>query len=119
MMKSIFKHLLVFAGLVLAISSFNGCGGQGGAATTRTERQCKRQYRERERQFEWIFERCRSDYPPLVSGLANAEYSLIDGTKFKIADKKGKVLVAQYLGHLVRPVSRRDAGIHPDAGPVP
>lgn len=39
-----------------------------------------------------------SDYPPLASGLADAEVELLDGTKFKISDKKGKVLLVNIWG---------------------
>jgi thiol-disulfide isomerase/thioredoxin len=39
-----------------------------------------------------------SDYPPLASGLADAEIEMLDGTKFKISDKKGKVLLVNIWG---------------------
>jgi len=39
-----------------------------------------------------------SVYPPLPSGLAEADLELIDGTKFKVSDKKGKVLLLNVWG---------------------
>ncbi len=39
-----------------------------------------------------------SVYPPLPSGLAETEFELIDGTKFKVTDKKGKVLLLNLWG---------------------
>lgn len=39
-----------------------------------------------------------SEYPPLASGLANADLELLDGTKFKVTDKKGKVLLLNIWG---------------------
>lgn len=39
-----------------------------------------------------------SVYPPLPSGLAEADFELIDGTKFKVSDKKGKVLLLNIWG---------------------
>lgn len=39
-----------------------------------------------------------SEYPPLASGLANADFELLDGTKFKVTDKKGKVLLLNIWG---------------------
>ena len=40
----------------------------------------------------------QSTYPPLISGVANAEMELTDGTKFKAADRKGKVLLLNLWG---------------------
>jgi thiol-disulfide isomerase/thioredoxin len=34
-----------------------------------------------------------SDYPPVASAVANADIKNLDGTTFKVADKKGKVLL--------------------------
>lgn len=39
-----------------------------------------------------------SSYPPLASGLADADFELLDGTKFKISDKKGKVVLLNIWG---------------------
>ncbi len=38
------------------------------------------------------------DFPPLASALAEADFELLDGTKFKISDKKGKVLLLNIWG---------------------
>lgn len=41
----------------------------------------------------------RSDeFPPLASGLAQADFEMLDGTKFKVTDKKGKVLMLNIWG---------------------
>jgi thiol-disulfide isomerase/thioredoxin len=37
-------------------------------------------------------------YPALASGLADAEFELLDGTKFKVSDKKGKVVLLNIWG---------------------
>src|SRR5437763_3981345 len=34
-----------------------------------------------------------SDYPPLVSGIADAPIEMVDGSPSKIADRKGKVVL--------------------------
>src|SRR4051812_29932284 len=39
-----------------------------------------------------------SVYPPLAAGVADADFELIDGTKFKVADKKGKVVLLTLWG---------------------
>lgn len=38
------------------------------------------------------------EFPPLASALAEADFELLDGTKFKISDKKGKVLLLNIWG---------------------
>jgi thiol-disulfide isomerase/thioredoxin len=39
-----------------------------------------------------------SEYPPLASALAEADFEMLDGTKFKISDHKGKVLMLNLWG---------------------
>jgi thiol-disulfide isomerase/thioredoxin len=39
-----------------------------------------------------------SSFPALPPALANAQYQLLDGTPFKISDKKGKVLLVNIWG---------------------
>jgi len=38
-------------------------------------------------------EKKKSDYPPIASAVAQADLKNLDGTTFKVADKKGKVLL--------------------------
>ena len=89
-MKSIFTNLVVFVGIALAMSSLTGCSGTGtpangtnanGAETSanapaNTETTKK-----------------KSDYPPIASAVAQADIKNLDGSTFKVADKKGKVLL--------------------------
>jgi len=44
-----------------------------------------------------------SEYPPLASGLADSEFELLDGTKFKVSDRKGKVLLLNIWGTWCQP----------------
>lgn len=39
-----------------------------------------------------------SAYPPLAAGLAESEFELLDGSKFKVSDRKGKVLMLNIWG---------------------
>jgi thiol-disulfide isomerase/thioredoxin len=39
-----------------------------------------------------------SSYPPLASGLADADFEMLDGTKFKFSDRKGKVVLLNIWG---------------------
>lgn len=91
MIKEILKNVLVFAGLVLAVSSFNGCGGSSvnsgnGVNTSNTLSNVNSNSNANSTAS-------TGDYPPLLSSLANAEFENLDGTKFKPADKKGKIIL--------------------------
>ena len=101
MIKSIFKNLLVFAGLVLAISSFNGCGGSGtagnnaaGDSNTNSDVTASNT----NGNSNGYSSVAGIDYPPLASGLADAEFELLDGSKFKVSNERGKVVLLNIWG---------------------
>ncbi|MBV9240529.1 MAG: TlpA family protein disulfide reductase [Acidobacteria bacterium] len=98
MIKSIFKHLLVFAGLVMAISSFNGCSGSAGANNANSNGNSNANASNANGNSNGYSSVATADYQPVGSGLANAELPLLDGTSTKIADKKGKVLLVNIWG---------------------
>jgi thiol-disulfide isomerase/thioredoxin len=79
-MKQIFNNLGIFVLVTLAFSGLSGCGGSG--ANTDSPPAANRS----------------AEYPPLASGLAQADFELLDGTKFKISDHKGKVLLLNIWG---------------------
>ncbi|HEV7701303.1 MAG TPA: TlpA disulfide reductase family protein [Pyrinomonadaceae bacterium] len=89
-MKSLFKNLIVFAMLTLAVSSFNGCGGGQPAnnATANTNASNANSASMAN----------ATEYPPLASALADAEFENLDGTKFKTSDKKGEVVLLNIWG---------------------
>lgn len=79
---------MTFAALAVVFSALTGCGSSeqnaisaNSAANTGGQKQMN-----------------ATEYPPLASGLADAEIALLDGTKFKISDKKGKVLLVNIWG---------------------
>lgn len=80
---------MTFAALAVVFSALTGCGGvqssNTNANTTATNTGAQKQP-------------SSSDYPPLAAGLADAEVAMVDGTKFKISDKKGKVLLVNIWG---------------------
>lgn len=89
-MKRIFTHLMTFAALAVFLSAMTGCNSaessnntasKNGPVNAPTAKQVN-----------------PSDYPPLPSGLADADVEMLDGTKFKLSDKKGKVLVVTIWG---------------------
>lgn len=100
MIKSIIKHILVFAGLVLAISSFNGCRTPSGVNNANANANVNANIASTNSNgnsngYSSVASR---DYPPLASGLAEAVLPLLDGTSTKLADKKGKVLLVNIWG---------------------
>jgi thiol-disulfide isomerase/thioredoxin len=90
-MKSIFKHLAVLAAFTIAFSSFDGCkgtstvpgNGDSEATTNSNSRPVNSD---------------PSTYPPLATGIANADIEFADGTKGKLADRKGKVVLVNLWG---------------------
>ncbi|MEP6946359.1 MAG: TlpA disulfide reductase family protein [Acidobacteriota bacterium] len=92
-MKFFLTNLGLFIVFSIALSSLSGCNDStapttagGNAAATNTNITSKQPAGD------------ASTYPPLVSGIANADIELTDGTKFKIADRKGKVLLVNLWG---------------------
>src|SRR4051794_22860826 len=99
MIKSIFKHLLVFVGLVLAISSFNGCGGSGVNNTNANANNTNANIANTNGNSNgYSSDVARVEYPPLASGLADAEFELLDGSKLTVAGEKGKVVLLNIWG---------------------
>lgn len=98
MIKSILKHLLVFAALVLAISSFNGCGGSSGVNNANTNANANANLANSNGNSNGYSSVAGVDYPPLASGLAEAEFELLDGSKLKISGEKGKVVLLNIWG---------------------
>ncbi len=85
-MKSTLKNLALFGCLVLVLSVFTGCsdmsappngapqGSSGAPANAAPEKK-------------------KTDYPPVATAVAQSDLKNLDGTTFKVADKKGKVLL--------------------------
>jgi thiol-disulfide isomerase/thioredoxin len=92
-MKRIFDNLALFVVMTLAFSALTGCGGGSGnveVGTTNSNANAN---------TNTLATGSRSsEYPPLASGLAQADLELLDGTKFKISDHKGKVLLLNLWG---------------------
>ena len=82
-MKETFKLIFTFVVICFAISLWSGCSrnsteeGNGIAAEPANETRSSRS----------------SEYPPLPSVIAQADLKNLDGSTFKITDKKGKVLL--------------------------
>jgi thiol-disulfide isomerase/thioredoxin len=89
-MRDLLKNLAVFIVLCFALSSLTGCGGTGASGdntTTGTNTSTAGSSSEKP-----------SAYPALSSGMMNVEIEALDGTKTKVSDHKGKVLMLNLWG---------------------
>ncbi|HQZ96375.1 MAG TPA: TlpA disulfide reductase family protein [Pyrinomonadaceae bacterium] len=90
-MKEIVRNLTFFVSLCLVFSMLTGCAGTGAnVANTNTSKSASNSNETKNSKS--------SEYPPLASGLAEADFELLDGSKFKVSEKKGKVLLLNIWG---------------------
>ena len=84
-MRNVFINILLFVVLAAAFSGLTGCPGSpqvdpnSESSNTNTKTNSSQTK--------------SSEYPPLPAAIAQADVELLDGSKFKIADRKGKVLL--------------------------
>lgn len=88
-MMRFLKNLGYFVLLTAAFSCIHGCGG---AASSNTAPAVESQPVTNV-PADQEPKKNNSGYPPIASSVANAEIKSLDGTMFKVADKKGKVLL--------------------------
>jgi len=84
-MINAFKTFLLFGVLAIAFSSLTGCPGNAASGTNSNIANSAEKTNTSPVKS--------SDYPPLPAGIAQADVELLDGSKFKVADRKGKVLL--------------------------
>jgi cytochrome c-type biogenesis protein len=85
-MRSIFKHLFVFVILAVAVSSLTNCSGTQQASNDMAGS-------DPNSNAGGVPEKKKTDYPPIATAVAQADIKNLDGTTWKVADKKGKVLL--------------------------
>ena len=85
-MRSIFKNLFLFVILASAVSGLTSCSGSQHAANGNTEVSSQPAAAAEA-------EKKKTDYPPLPAAVAEAEIKNLDGSTWKVPDKKGKVLL--------------------------
>jgi thiol-disulfide isomerase/thioredoxin len=89
-MKSSLTNLGLFIGLALTLSVFTNCSGtsspQNGSANNAQVTQSNEATNAEPAKK-------KTEYPPIATAVAQAELKNLDGTTFKVADKKGKVLL--------------------------
>lgn len=85
-MKKYLYHVVVFVVLAIGFSSLTSCSGESGIANTAAGTNAVSKPSPET-------SKAPSEYPPLPEKIAQAELTKIDGSPFKIADQKGKVLL--------------------------
>jgi thiol-disulfide isomerase/thioredoxin len=91
-MRSFIKNAVVFVLFVFAISDITSCNRTTpSTATNETTAEQSPIYTNSN-------ETKASMYPPLNAALADAQFELVDGTKSKISDHKGKVVLVNLWG---------------------
>jgi thiol-disulfide isomerase/thioredoxin len=88
-MKEVFRNLVLLFVFSIVFSGLWSCGGSGNSANVAVNN-IPSQSSETP---EIATEKKPSEYPPLVSAVAQSDLKNLDGSTFKIADKKGKVLL--------------------------
>jgi thiol-disulfide isomerase/thioredoxin len=90
-MKELFYNLALFVVLSIAFSSLAGCGGDSNSQVGPADQAAVPQSGTAAASPE--APKKPSQYPPIASAVAQADIKNLDGTTFKIADRKGKVLL--------------------------
>lgn len=90
-MKRLLTDLTMFAALAVVFSALTGCGNSVETKNSSSANNSPTNNVAQKRASS-------SEFPPLASGLADAEVAMVDGTKFKLSDKKGKVLLVNIWG---------------------
>lgn len=88
-MREFIWNLTLFAALSVAFSSLSACGGQGGTNNAEVSVAPPGGGASPE----VVKERTPSPYPPLPAAVAQSDLKNLDGSTFKLADKKGKVVL--------------------------
>ena len=89
-MKSSLTNLGLFIGLALTISVFTNCSGTNAPENLSANNAPQVQTNSPDNAAP---EKKKTEYPPIATAVAQADLKNLDGTTFKVADKKGKVLL--------------------------
>lgn len=95
-MKRVLSTFVLFLALAITFSSQSGCGGSQpnvNGANTNVNANVNTNAN-----IASASPANGTEYPPIASGLASADFELLDGGKVKLADKKGKVVLVTLWG---------------------
>jgi thiol-disulfide isomerase/thioredoxin len=88
-MKEIFRNFALLVLFSFVFSSMFGCSG----SNTSQNQSAGDQTSGTDKAADAPPAKKSSEYPPIASAVANADIKNLDGTTFKVADKKGKVVL--------------------------
>jgi thiol-disulfide isomerase/thioredoxin len=91
-MKRSIATVVLFVVLAVVFSSQNGCSSNQPTATNNTNSAALNKNTQTNEPTKAAI------YPPLPTGLAETSFELLDGNKFKVSDKKGKVVLLNIWG---------------------
>ena len=89
-MRSFLKNLGTFIGFALVLSLLTNCGGTTATQNGPADQSKANAVPGAENASA---EKKKTDYPPIATAVAQSDLKNLDGTTFKVADKKGKVLL--------------------------
>jgi thiol-disulfide isomerase/thioredoxin len=89
-MRSFLKNSGTFIGLALVLLVLTNCGGTTATQNTPADQSKANGAPAAENA---VTEKKKTDYPPIATAVAQSDLKNLDGTTFKVADKKGKVLL--------------------------
>ena len=89
-MKNFYKHLILFVALSIALSSFTACLDKGNSSTSPADNSAQMNAEVIDDKPDTVK---KGDFPNLPAGIMNGEIKTLDGGKFKMSDKKGKVVL--------------------------
>ena len=89
-MRSFLKNLGTFIGFALVLSLMTSCGETTTTEITPANQSSASPAPAAEN---GSTEKKKTDYPPIATAVAQSDLKNLDGTTFKVADKKGKVLL--------------------------
>ena len=93
-MKEIIRNLFLFVIFAFAFSALTNCGGSSSNVATGNDSTATNTGGSTSSASpEVAKEKTPSEYPPLASSVAQADIKNLDGSTFKVADKKGKVIL--------------------------
>ena len=89
-MKNSFTNLSLFIIVAVTLSVLTGCSGVSSSSNATADETSKI---EANAPAKADPEKKKTDYPPIAEAVANADIKNLDGSTWKVADKKGKVLL--------------------------
>ena len=82
-----------FVVLAFVMSTFTGCSGSGSATSDQGGGNAAATNNTSASSSNGEAPKKKSDYPPIATAVAQADIKNLDGTTFKVADRKGKVVL--------------------------